>query len=30
MAGNGDFGFAASTPFNNPGRSVWVRLSVMQ
>jgi len=30
MAGNGDFGFAASTPFNNPGRSVWVRLSVAQ
>ncbi|MDR0275403.1 MAG: TonB-dependent copper receptor [Burkholderiaceae bacterium] len=27
MAGNGDFGFAANTPFNNPGRSVWVRLS---
>jgi iron complex outermembrane receptor protein len=27
MAGNADFGFAANTPFNNRGRSVWVRLS---
>ncbi|MDR2155619.1 MAG: TonB-dependent copper receptor, partial [Burkholderiaceae bacterium] len=28
LAGNGDFGFAANTAFNNRGRSVWVRLSV--
>jgi iron complex outermembrane receptor protein len=27
MAGNAGFGFAANTPFNNLGRSMWVRLS---
>jgi iron complex outermembrane receptor protein len=27
LAGNGDFGFAANTAFNNRGRSVWIRLS---